>query len=45
MRNVSNGAIILMHAGSNAEADALETVMTPLEEKGYQLVTLSQTLK
>jgi delta-lactam-biosynthetic de-N-acetylase len=45
MGNVSNGAIILMHAGSNAEADALDTVMTRLEEKGYQLVTLSLLLK
>jgi peptidoglycan/xylan/chitin deacetylase (PgdA/CDA1 family) len=42
---VSNGAIILMHAGSNAEADALDTVMRRLEEKGYQLVTVSQALK
>lgn len=34
MRNVSNGAIILMHAGSTPEADALDRLMTLLEEKG-----------
>jgi peptidoglycan/xylan/chitin deacetylase (PgdA/CDA1 family) len=45
MSMVSNGAIILMHAGSTAEADALDQLMTLLEQKGYQMVTLTQVLQ
>lgn len=45
MSNVSNGAIILMHAGSTAESQALDQLMTMLEEKGYQMVTITQLLQ
>jgi peptidoglycan/xylan/chitin deacetylase (PgdA/CDA1 family) len=44
MRNVNNGAIILMHAGSTAEVDTLDQLMTLLDEKGYQMVTITQVL-
>lgn len=39
------GAIILMHAGSASEAQALDRVITFLQGKGYQLVTLSEILQ
>jgi peptidoglycan/xylan/chitin deacetylase (PgdA/CDA1 family) len=42
---LTNGAIILMHAGSSSEAQALDSVITMLQGKGYQLVTLSEDLQ
>jgi peptidoglycan/xylan/chitin deacetylase (PgdA/CDA1 family) len=44
MKNVTNGAIILMHAGSPAEAETLDQLMTLLDEKGYQMVTITKML-
>jgi len=41
---LTNGAIILMHAGSASEVQALDKVITLLQQQGYQLVTLSQIL-
>jgi peptidoglycan/xylan/chitin deacetylase (PgdA/CDA1 family) len=40
-----NGAIILMHAGSSSEAQALDSVITMLQQKGYQLVTLTEIVQ
>ena len=42
MDNLTNGAIILMHAGSQAEAQTLDGLMTKLEQKGYQMVTVTE---
>jgi peptidoglycan/xylan/chitin deacetylase (PgdA/CDA1 family) len=39
------GAIILMHAGSASEAQALDQVITMLQQDGYSLVTLSEDLQ
>lgn len=42
---LTNGAIILMHAGSSSEAQALDSVITMLQQKGYQLVTLTELVQ
>jgi peptidoglycan/xylan/chitin deacetylase (PgdA/CDA1 family) len=42
---LTNGAIILMHAGSSSEVQALDRVITLLQQKGYQLVTLTQIVQ
>ena len=39
------GAIILMHVNSPHEAEALDSVITGLEQKGYSIVPLSQLLR
>ena len=39
------GAIILMHVNSPHEAEALDTVITGLQQKGYSIVPLSQLLQ
>lgn len=41
---LENGAIILMHNGAKYTADALDTVITTLQEKGYELVPISQLI-
>jgi peptidoglycan-N-acetylglucosamine deacetylase len=43
--NLKPGAIILMHAGSLNEPAALGDVITGLQQKGYQLVPLSQLIQ
>lgn len=43
--NLTPGAIILMHAGSASEAQALDSVIPFLQGKGYQLVTLTEDLQ
>lgn len=42
---LTNGAIILMHAGSSSEAQALDRVITMVQQKGYQLVTLPEIVQ
>jgi peptidoglycan/xylan/chitin deacetylase (PgdA/CDA1 family) len=42
--NLTPGAIILMHAGSASEAQALDQVITMLQGQGYQLVTITEDL-
>ncbi len=42
---LTNGAIILMHAGSSSEAQTLDKVITLLQQKGYQLVTLTEIVQ
>lgn len=41
---LKNGAIILMHNGAKYTKDALEEVITGLEEKGYEIVPVSQLI-
>jgi peptidoglycan/xylan/chitin deacetylase (PgdA/CDA1 family) len=45
MTNLKNGAIILMHAGSQVESQTLDGLMTKLEQMGYQMVTVTQVLQ
>jgi peptidoglycan/xylan/chitin deacetylase (PgdA/CDA1 family) len=45
MDNINNGAIILMHAGSQVESETLDALMTKLEQRGYQMVTVTQVLQ
>lgn len=45
MDNLSNGAIILMHAGSSAEASALDRLIPMVQQKGYEIVNLTQVLQ
>lgn len=43
--HITNGAIILMHAGSQVESETLDRLMTKLEQLGYQIVTVTQVLQ
>jgi peptidoglycan/xylan/chitin deacetylase (PgdA/CDA1 family) len=45
MDNLTNGAIILMHAGSQVESETLDGLMTKIEQMGYQMVTVTQVLQ
>lgn len=45
MSHLSNGAIILMHAGSDVEAQTLDQLIPLIQQKGYQIVTLTQLLQ
>lgn len=38
------GAIILCHNGAKYTADALDTMLTKLKEKGYEIVPVSQLI-
>lgn len=40
--HLGNGSIILMHNGAKYTAQALDTVITRLKEKGYELVPISR---
>ena len=45
MREVlGDGSIILMHNGAKYTADALDSVITILKEKGYELVPISELI-
>lgn len=41
---LENGAIILCHNGAKYTADALDSLITGLKDKGYELVPLSQLI-
>lgn len=41
---LKNGSIILMHNGAKYTADALESVITGLQSKGYEIVPISQLI-
>lgn len=41
---LGNGSIILMHNGAKFTAEALDTVLTSLEEQGYEIVPISQLI-
>ena len=43
-KNLSNGAIILMHNNAKYTKDALETVITTLQQNGYEIVPISQLI-
>jgi peptidoglycan-N-acetylglucosamine deacetylase len=45
MTNIKNGAIMLMHAGSQVESETLDGLMTKIEQMGYQMVTVTQVLQ
>lgn len=41
---LGNGSIILMHNGAKFTAEALDRVLTSLEEQGYEIVPISQLI-
>lgn len=41
-KHLGNGSIILMHNGAKYTAQALEAVITGLQQQGYELVPISQ---
>ena len=43
-KHLGNGSIILCHNGAKYTADALETLITTLQEQGYELVPISQLI-
>ncbi|MEF9940900.1 MAG: polysaccharide deacetylase family protein [Lachnospiraceae bacterium] len=43
-KNLKNGAIILCHNGAKYTAQALDQMITKLEEKGYEIVPVSQLI-
>jgi peptidoglycan/xylan/chitin deacetylase (PgdA/CDA1 family) len=45
MDHLENGAIILMHAGSQVESETLDGLITKLEQMGYRMGTVTQVLQ
>ena len=43
-KHLGNGSIILCHNGAKYTADALDTLITTLQEKGYEFVPISQLI-
>ncbi|MDD2959434.1 MAG: polysaccharide deacetylase family protein [Lachnospiraceae bacterium] len=43
-KHLGNGSIILMHNGAKYTAQALDTIITTLQSKGYELVPISQLI-
>lgn len=43
-KNLENGSIILCHNGAKYTADALDALITGLQEKGYELVPVSELI-
>ena len=43
-KHLGNGSIILCHNGAKYTADALDNLLTQLQEKGYQLVPISELI-
>ena len=43
-KNLGNGSIILCHNGAKYTKDALDTVITTLQDKGYEFVPISQLI-
>ena len=43
-KNLQNGSIILCHNGAKYTADALESVIRGLKEKGYEIVPISELI-
>lgn len=43
-KSLQNGSIILCHNGAKYTADALEKIITGLQEKGYELVPVSRLI-
>lgn len=42
--HLGNGSIILCHNGAKYTADALEALITGLQEKGYEIVPVSELI-
>ena len=43
-KHLGNGSIILMHNGAKHTAEALESIILGLQEKGYELVPISELI-
>ena len=43
-KNLGNGSIILCHNGADYTAQALDTLITKLEEQGYEIVPVSELI-
>lgn len=43
-KNLQNGSIILCHNGAKYTAEALERLITGLQEKGYEIVPVSELI-
>ena len=43
-KQLTGGAIILCHNGAKYTADALDTMLTNLEEQGYKIVPISKLI-
>ena len=43
-KSLGNGTIILCHNGAKYTAQALDTMITQLKEKGYEFVPISQLI-
>ena len=43
-KNLGNGSIILCHNGAEYTAQALDTLITKLEEQGYEIVPISELI-
>ncbi len=43
-KHLGNGSIVLCHNGAKFTADALDTLITGLKEKGYELVPISELI-
>lgn len=43
-KSLDSGAIILMHNGAKYTADALDSIITNLEEQGYSFVTVAELI-
>jgi hypothetical protein len=41
---LGNGSIILCHNGAKYTAQALETLITTIQEKGYEIVPISELI-
>jgi peptidoglycan/xylan/chitin deacetylase (PgdA/CDA1 family) len=45
MKNLNYGAIVLMHAGSSTEANTLDRLIPMIQQRGYQIVTVTEILR
>lgn len=43
-KHLGNGSIILCHNGAKYTADALDTLITTLKDKGYRFVPISELI-
>jgi peptidoglycan/xylan/chitin deacetylase (PgdA/CDA1 family) len=43
-KHLGNGSIILCHNGAKYTAQALDTLITTLQDQGYELVPISQLI-
>ena len=43
-KHLGNGSIILCHNGAKYTAEALDALITGLQEKGYQIVPVSELI-